>query len=64
TIERQKTTDPMSSELMQWDSSVELNLFGKKVPESRSTLFLSEKGIESFTFTNRKIKIEAKCIND
>lgn len=44
-------------------SKIELSVFGKTRQESSGSITLKNNRIESFSYENKKIKIEAKCTN-
>ena len=44
-------------------SKIESSLFGKVQRESQSSILLNNNRIEKFTFSRKKIKIEATCTN-
>lgn len=44
-------------------SKIDISVFGKAKNESRSEILIKDKKIEGFTFENKKIKVNATCIN-
>ena len=58
-----KTDDVHHPQSMTLASKIELSVFGKTRHESTSTITMKDNRIAQFTYENKKIKIEAKCIN-
>ena len=58
-----KTDDVHHPKSMTLASKIELSVFGKTRHESTSTITMKDNRIAQFTYENKKIKIEAKCIN-
>lgn len=55
--------DAFHPQVLKLESRVWLSVYGKNRHESCSTIALSESRIERFTYENKKLKIEAICIN-
>jgi urea transporter len=55
--------DDFHPQTLTLESSVDLSIFGKSRHESSASIVLRENRIEKFTFRNKKINIEATCIN-
>jgi hypothetical protein len=55
--------DAYHPQLLTLVSQIDLSIFGKPERESNGTILLKDNRIHQFTFSNKKIKIEATCTN-
>ena len=63
TIKQTESDDAYHPQSLTLVSTIDRSVFGKIQQESTSTVILKENRIDKFTYKNKKIKIEAKCIN-
>jgi len=57
------TDSPFDTEKLILKSKILVSVFGNPHEESRSTITLKEKRIQSFSFENREIYIQAECLS-
>lgn len=62
-IRQTEADDAFHPLFLKLESEINLSVYGKIRHESSGTIVLSENRIAGFTYENKKIKIEAKCIN-
>lgn len=62
-IQPQKSDNIHHPETITLASKIEHTVFGRTKPESQSMITLKDNRIEAFTYENKRIKIQAKCIN-
>lgn len=63
TIHQTDADDASNPRSLRLSSEINLTYFGKVLPQSSGSIALKENHITGFTFENKKIKIDAKCIN-
>jgi urea transporter len=63
TIKQTDADDASDPRVLKLSSAIKLSYFGKVVPQSTGSVSLKANHISGFTFENKKIKIDATCIN-
>jgi urea transporter/murein DD-endopeptidase MepM/ murein hydrolase activator NlpD len=63
TINQTDADDASDPRVLKLSSAIKLSYFGKIVPQSKGSVSLKDNHISGFTFENKKIKIDATCIN-
>jgi urea transporter/murein DD-endopeptidase MepM/ murein hydrolase activator NlpD len=63
TIKPRESDDAYNPEYLTLDSSIYLSVFGTIRHESSGSITLMNDRIEKFTYENKKLKIEAKCVD-
>ena len=58
-----ETDDALMPQYLKLSSKIDLSIFGRIQNESSGTIILKDNRINMFTYENKKIKIEAKCLD-